>query len=77
MILKFRKKHGLVKITNSRTGKPVMEKNYLSGKLDGDFKYFWDNGNLRVSGSFKNQKRVGSWKNYDKKGAIIFEEKFD
>ena len=77
MILKYRKKNGLVRITNSKTGSPVMEKNYKEGILEGIFKYFWDNGTLRVSGKFKNQRRTGSWKNYNKKGKVIFEEKFD
>ena len=77
MILKYRKKDGLVKITNSKTGTPVMEKNYKQGILEGNFKYYWENGNVRVSGKFKNQKRTGRWKNYNKKGEVIFEEKFD
>ena len=54
-----------------------MEKNYKQGILEGSFKYYWDNGNVRVSGKFKNQKRTGRWKNYNKKGEVIFEEKFD
>ena len=77
MILKYRKKDGLVKIRNSKTGIPVMEKNYKSGILEGSFKYYWENGNVRVTGKFKNQKRTGLWKNYNKKGQVIFEEKFD
>ena len=77
MILKYRKKDGLVKITNSKTGTPVMEKSYKQGLLEGDFKYYWDNGNIRVSGKFKNQRRTGRWKNYNKKGDVIFEERFD
>ena len=76
MILKYRKKDGLVEIKNNKTGTPVMEKNYKSGVLEGNFRYYWENGTVRVSGKFKNQKRIGLWKNYDKKGQIIFEEKF-
>ena len=77
MILKYRKKDGLVKITNSKTCTTDMEKNYKQGILEGSFKYYWENGNVRVSGKFKNQKRTGRWKNYNKKGEVIFEEKFD
>ena len=44
---------------------------YNQGILEGSFKYYWENGNVRVSGKFKNQKRTGRWKNYNKKGEVI------
>ena len=75
-MLNLKKKNGTYRIYSKKTGKVVMEKNYRNGNLDGEFTYFWDNGQIHVSGSFSNQRRAGIWINYDINGNIILEENY-
>lgn len=35
-----------------------------SGKADGEWKFYFSNGNLQVEGVFKNGQRIGIWKQY-------------
>jgi len=37
---------------------------------DGPFKDYYDSGELKVEGQYKNKKRVGAWKSYYKNGQI-------
>ena len=39
-------------------------------KPDGPYKDYYDSGELKVVGQYKNKKRVGSWKSYHKNGAV-------
>ena len=57
-------------------GTIVREKTYNAGKLDGPINLFWDNGNKRLTGQFKNNSRIGDWKHYNPEGDVILEETF-
>ena len=57
-------------------GKIVREKSFKDGKLHGPVKLFWDNGNPRLDGRFKNNARAGSWTHYNPDGKVILEETF-
>ncbi len=48
-----------------------------SGAKQGGWKYFWNNGNLRLEGSYLNGKRHGFFKYYDENGAFLHVEKYD
>lgn len=42
-----------------------------NGRLDGQARYYYDNGRVRSEGFFKNGLWFGEWKNYTKEGKII------
>lgn len=48
-----------------------------SGAKQGSWKYFWNNGNLRLEGTYLNGKRHGFFKYYDENGAFLYVEKYD
>ncbi len=41
---------------------------------NGIFKYYYDNNQVRDSGSYANNKRIGLWKHFDSSGVLIFEQ---
>lgn len=59
------------------SGKLILEKHYLNNLLHGEYVYYWDNGQVRFSGMFIENRRVGVWLNYDKNGSITFKENFN
>lgn len=69
-------KNGKYSIFCKSTGKLILEKNYLNNLLHGEYVYYWDNGQIRFMGMFIENKRVGTWLNYDKQGNIIFKESY-
>ncbi|OUW61282.1 MAG: hypothetical protein CBD58_03320 [bacterium TMED198] len=69
-------REGKFSIKNKKTGYTVIEKSYKEGILHGPLKYYWNNGNLRLKGSYLNQRRSGNWKNFDINGNIILEENY-
>tara|TARA_B100001750_G_C15033029_1_gene362770 strand:+ start:73 stop:300 length:228 start_codon:yes stop_codon:yes gene_type:complete len=75
-MLNYKKKNGTYRIYSKKTGKVIMEKNYRNGDLNGEFNYFWDNGQLHVTGFFNNKRRAGTWINYDINGNIILKENY-
>ena len=70
-------KNGRYRIVCKNSGNIILEKNYSNNLLDGQYTYYWDNGKVRFSGMFLNNKRIGLWINYDKNGAMIYKERFD
>ena len=48
------------------SGKPreIVEVDKETGKPDGSYKEFYENGNLKVEGNFKEGKQHGSYKKY-------------
>lgn len=44
--------------------------NLLTAQKDGKFEEFFENGQLKVSGQYKNKKRTGEWKSYYKTGEL-------
>ncbi|MBN1232340.1 MAG: hypothetical protein JXA60_03185 [Candidatus Coatesbacteria bacterium] len=41
---------------------------YKNGRLEGETTYWWDNGVLSMTGSYKEGNKHGIWKVYDKEG---------
>lgn len=44
---------------------------------NGEFEYYYKNGKLRDLGIYKNDKRIGIWRHFDKKGNLIYEQNFN
>ena len=66
--------NGLNKIINAQTGRVKLVKHYKNGLVDGEIIYYWDNGQIRLTGQYKEMCRVGIWTNYDSNGDILLEE---
>lgn len=49
----------------------------LDGTINGPVKYYYENGNLRSAGEYKNDKPHGLWREYDEKGNISSEKHYD
>lgn len=47
------------------------------GQKQGAWKYFWDNGQLRVEGNYLNNKKHGFFKYYDEGGNFLYVEKYE
>ncbi|MDR2979101.1 MAG: hypothetical protein LBV02_01465, partial [Bacteroidales bacterium] len=47
------------------------------GYKQGNWKFFWDNGNLRLEGSYRNDKKHGFFKYYDEEGNFVSIEKYE
>jgi antitoxin component YwqK of YwqJK toxin-antitoxin module len=47
------------------------------GLKQGSWKYFWENENLKMEGSFQNDKKKGFFKYYDEAGNFKYVEKYD
>ena len=66
--------NGLNKIINTQTGRIKLVKHYKNGLVDGEIIYYWDNGQIRLTGQYKEMCRVGIWTNYDSNGDILLEQ---
>ena len=71
------KKNGYHRLINQKTGQIKLLKSYKNGVVHGKIVYYWDNGQIRLSGQYDRMHRVGTWKNYDNNGNLIFEEKYN
>lgn len=74
-------KNGLViRITQYYHG--IMSRNQSVNRTDkngnkqGAWKYFWDNGNLKLEASYFNNKKHGFFKYYDEDGTFLYVEKY-
>ena len=76
-MLKKTKKNGYYRLINQRTGKIKILKHYHNGVVHGKIIYYWDNGQIRLKGQYKEMCRVGTWINYDSNGNIQLEEHYD
>ena len=68
--------NGLNKIINTQTGRIKLVKHYKNGLVDGEIIYYWDNGQTRLTGQYKEMRRTGTWTNYDSNGDILLEEQY-
>ena len=83
--------HGLEKVFN-KEGLVIVVSKYFAGILgkrefinrtdkfglkQGCWKYFWKNGNIKVEGTFQNDKKQGYFKYYDEAGNFKYVEKFE
>jgi len=45
-------------------GTPLMKGKYISDRKDGDFTFYYENGNVKSKGKYENDHRVGYWEYY-------------
>ena len=76
-MLKKHKNNGCYKIINRKTGKLKLVKYYKNGAVHGKIIYYWDNGQIRLTGQYDNMHRIGIWKIYDSNGDLIMEENYN
>ena len=76
-MLKKTKKNGYYRLINQKTGKVKILKHYKNGIVHGKLLYYWDNGQVHLTGQYENMRRVGIWKTYNSEGALILEENYN
>ncbi|MAP66892.1 MAG: hypothetical protein CMF80_04235 [Candidatus Marinimicrobia bacterium] len=73
-ITKTKQKDKVVIVNNS--GTVIRERNFQNDQLNGPIKVFYDNGQPRLQGQYKNNARIGVWKHFDPEGKVVLEETF-
>ena len=76
-MLKKPKENGYYRLINQKTGKVKILKHYQNGLIHGKMIYYWDNGQMRVTGQYEKMRRIGTWKTYNSSGDLILEENFN
>ena len=76
-MLNKQKKNGYNRIINQKTGRLKLVKHYKNGFVHGKILYYWDNGQVRVTGQYDKMHRVGTWKTYESNGDLICEQNYD
>ena len=76
-MLKKPKTNGYYKLINQKTGKVKLIKHYQNGLVHGKIIYYWDNGQIRLTGQYEIMRRIGTWKTYSPNGDLILEENFN
>ena len=71
------KKNGYYRIINQKTGRLKLVKHYKNGLVHGKIIYYWDNGQIHLSGQYDKMHRIGTWRHYDGDGTLIHEENYD
>ena len=71
------KKNGYHRIINQKTGRLKLVKHYKNGLVHGKIIYYWDNGQIRLTGQYEKMRRIATWKHYDHDGTLICEENYD
>ena len=76
-MLKKPNKDGFYKLVNQRTGKIKILKHYKNETMHGKFIFYWDNGQIHITGQYDKMKRIGTWRTFDPDGNLILEENHD
>ena len=76
-MLKKPKQNGFYRLINQRTGKVKILKHYQNGLVHGIIIYYWDNGQIRLTGQYANMRRIGIWKTFDPNGNLVLEENYN
>ena len=76
-MLKKSKKSGYYRVINQNTGRIKLVKHYKNGKVHGKIIYYWDNGQIRLTGQYDMMHRVGNWKTYESNGDLLLDENYD
>ena len=71
------KKNGYHRTINQTTGRLKLVKHYKNGLVHGKIIYYWDNGQIRLTGQYEQMRRIGVWKHYEYDGTLIYEENYD
>ena len=75
-MLKKHKKNGYYRIINQKTGRLKLVKHYKNGLVHGKIIYYWDNGQIRLTGQYEKMRRIGIWQTYESNGDLIMEENY-
>ena len=75
-MLKKPKKNGYYRLINQKTGRMKILKHYKNGIVHGKIIYYWDNGQIHLTGQYDQMHRIGTWKTYDINGDLILEENY-
>ena len=75
-MMKKTKKNGYYRLVNQKTGKIKILKHYKNGIVHGKIIYYWDNGQIHLTGQYDQMHRIGTWKTYDINGDLILEENY-
>ena len=70
-VILFREKISGTWITFFESGQRKIIENYSNDVLNGDAKYFYDNGNLIETGYFRQGKKTGQWLSYNLYGELV------
>ena len=76
-MLNKQKKNGYHRIINQKTGRLKLVKHYKNGFVHGKIIYYWDNGQIRLTGQYDKMHRVGTWQTYESNGDLIYEKNYD
>lgn len=76
-LFKNGRKNGPSMAFRDSTGKPWSLHTYTNDTLDGPYKIWHENGNLRLEGQYKMGKKVGNWRFFDNTGQVVKEINFD
>ena len=76
-MLKRQKQNGYYRIINQKTGRLKLVKHYNNGRIHGKIIYYWDNGQIRLTGQYAKMRRIGTWKTYNSNGDLILEENYN
>ena len=76
-MLNKQKKNGYHRIINQKTGRLKLVKHYKNGLVHGKIIYYWDNGQIRLTGQYDKMHRVGTWQTYEFNGDLIYEKNYD
>ena len=75
-MLKTPKKNGYYRIINQKTGLLKLVKHYKNGLVHGKIIYYWDNGQIRLTGQYDKMRRIEIWQTFDSNGDLIMEENY-
>lgn len=71
------KKDGVAKSFYPKTGLPWSLHTYKDGLLHGEYKTWFENGNIHMDGQYTKGTESGTWKIYNESGKISEEINFD
>ena len=57
-------------------GKIHIKLSFKDGMKHGKYREYYPNENVKISGKYKKDQQVGTWKYYDSKGDLIFKKRF-
>ena len=75
-MLKTPKKNGYYRIINQKNGLLKLVKHYKNGLVHGKIIYYWDNGQIRLTGQYDKMRRIEIWQTFDSNGDLIMEENY-
>jgi len=89
--ISFGKPHGIEKLFDTcghiiqlsyfhmgiMTKRESINRTDLQGYIQGNWKFFWENGNLKTEGTYVNNKKHGFFKDYDANGNFLTVQKYD